>query len=92
MKIIKATYGDVDCTDVMQKRMKNNILITHSNNNIIGDPSTGNVKYLNVEIEHDEKIHNLSIREGDLMFFHFLQKTSLEYFILTTTLLKYILQ
>jgi len=80
MKIIKATYGDVDCTDVMQKRMKNNILITHSNNNIIGDPSTGTVKYLNVEIEHDEKIHNLSIREGDLLVFPLSTKNKLGIF------------
>lgn len=92
MIIKKATYGNVNCTEILQKKVKNNILIMHANNNIIGDPSPGTVKHLNVEIEYDEKVYNLSIEEGKLLVFPLSTKESLVYFILTIIHLKYILQ
>lgn len=80
MIIKKATYGNVNCTEILQKKVKNNILIIHANNNIIGDPSPGTVKHLDVEIEHDEKIHNLSIEEGKLLVFPLSTKRKLGIF------------
>lgn len=80
MIIKKATYGNVNCTEILQKKIKNNILIIHANNNIIGDPSPGTVKHLDVEIEHDEKIHNLSIEEGKLLVFPLSTKRKLGIF------------
>ena len=59
MKIIKATYGGQDCTDILQAKIISNKLVIRVNNDIIGDPSVGNVKYL--EIEWNYKIKNLQI-------------------------------
>jgi len=51
MNIIKATYGGVDCTSIIQLKVKNDKLIVRANNNIIGDPAVGSVKTLNVTLE-----------------------------------------
>ena len=67
MKIIKATYGGKDCTEIVTEKIKNNSLILLSNNSIIGDTMTGVVKYLIVEAEVDGKIVKESIREGNLL-------------------------
>lgn len=55
MKILKATYGGKDCTQQIQNRVKNNELFVRVDNNIIGDPSIGQVKYLSVEWEFEGK-------------------------------------
>lgn len=62
MKIIKATYGGQDCTDILQAKIISNKLVIRVNNDIIGDPSVGNVKYLEIEFEDGYKD---KIREGD---------------------------
>lgn len=67
MKIIKATYGNKDCTEKLQSKVKGNSLIIHANNSIIGDPQVGVVKYLKVEAEIDGKIINESVKEGGLL-------------------------
>ena len=52
MNVIKATYGEVDCTQQIQSRVNGNKLIIRSNNDIIGDTQPGVVKYLEIEIEN----------------------------------------
>jgi hypothetical protein len=51
MNIIKASYGGVDCTEIVKSRIKNGSLILRSDNNIIGDPSVGKTKNLIVNID-----------------------------------------
>jgi hypothetical protein len=80
MKIIKATYGDVDCTQQIQSRINGNKLIIRSNNNIIGDTQPGVVKYLEVEIEHEGKISNHKIQEHHLFVFPKSETTKLGIF------------
>jgi hypothetical protein len=67
MKIIKADYGGVDCTSILQSKVRSNSLIVHSNNSIVGDPTPGIVKYLNVQVELDGKIINQTVKEGGLL-------------------------
>ena len=62
MKITKATYGGVDCTDELQGLAVAGKLVVRANNNIIGDPAVGQVKYL--EIEFDDGFQ-AQIKEGD---------------------------
>lgn len=66
MFIIKATYGGVDCTSVLQNKVISGKIVIRSNNNIIGDPSVGNVKYLEVEFNDG---HKESVREGGTLVY-----------------------
>jgi hypothetical protein len=50
MNITKASYGGVDCTEIVKSRIKNGSLILRSDNNIIGDPSVGKTKNLVITI------------------------------------------
>lgn len=61
MIITKATYGDVDCTEIIKSKVKDNRLILRVCNDIIGDTKPGIVKYLKIEI-NDEYYE---IKEGD---------------------------
>jgi len=67
MKIIKATYGDVDCTDIIQSKIINDQLIIRADNSIIGDPKSGVVKFLEIEYEIDKKKFSEKIKEGNLL-------------------------
>ena len=67
MKIIKATYGNRDCTEELNKKIRNDSLIVHANNSIVGDPSVGTVKYLKVEAEIEGRIYKESVKEGSLL-------------------------
>lgn len=69
MKIIKANYGEVDCTQKIQSKVNGDKLIVRSNNDIIGDPLPGIVKYLDLEIEYNNTIHNFKIKEHELFVF-----------------------
>jgi hypothetical protein len=69
MKIIKATYGGVDCTDIIQSKVNNDKLIIRSNNDIVGDTQPGVVKYLDIEIDHEGNISNHKIKEHNLFVF-----------------------
>lgn len=64
MNIIKATYGNRDCTDNL--KIVNDNLVVRVNNNICGDPLVGQVKYLVIEWEHEGIIQTNTFREGDL--------------------------
>jgi hypothetical protein len=69
MRIIKATYGDTECTNQIESKIIKNKLIVRSNNDIIGDTRPGVIKYLKIEIEHEGLISNHQIKEGDLFIF-----------------------
>jgi hypothetical protein len=62
MNITKASYGNVDCTEIVKSRIKNGSLILRSDNNIIGDPSVGKSKNLIITINGK----NFTIPEGHL--------------------------
>jgi hypothetical protein len=66
MKIIKATYGGDDCTNVLQSKIVAGKIVVRSNNDIIGDPAIGNVKYLEVEFDDG---HVEVVREGDTLVY-----------------------
>lgn len=69
MKVIKATYGGVDCTQQIQSKINGNKLIIRSSNDIIGDTQPGVVKYLEVEIEYNGEISNHKVQEHTLLVF-----------------------
>lgn len=69
MKVIKATYGGVDCTDVISKKVVGNQLIVRSNNDIIGDTAVGQVKFLEVELLTDKGTLFKSIAEGGILVY-----------------------
>lgn len=67
MKIISATYGNVDCADKLTDRIRNGRLFTHINNGIIGDPLSGQVKTLHLTYEIDGIVNELEAKEGDFI-------------------------
>lgn len=69
MKVIKATYGGVDCTDVISKRVVGNQLIVRSNNDIIGDTVVGQVKFLEVELLTDKGPLFKRVSEGGILVY-----------------------
>jgi len=56
MNIIKATYGGIDCTEIVRSKVRNGSLILRSDNNIIGDPQVGKIKKLVIDIDGDEHV------------------------------------
>lgn len=62
LKIIKAIYGGINCTDLIQNKIIDNKLVIRSNNDIIGDPLMGQIKYLDIEFDDGFKAH---VKEGD---------------------------
>jgi hypothetical protein len=69
LKILKATYGGVDCTSQIQSKVNGNKLIIRSGNDIIGDTQPGTVKYLEIQIEHEGEISNHQTKEHNLFVF-----------------------
>lgn len=65
MKILKATYGGMDCTDIVSKRVANNSLRLNVSNKIVGDPMVGQLKYLDIEYVLDGKITTGKWAEGE---------------------------
>jgi len=65
MNITKASYGGVDCTELVKLRVRNGSLILHSDNNIIGDPAVGKLKALVVIVDDKE----YTTLEGDLFVY-----------------------
>jgi hypothetical protein len=69
MKIIKATYGNVDCIKQVESKINGEKLIIRSSNDIIGDTQSGVVKYLELEIENEGIITTHKIKEHNLFTF-----------------------
>ena len=67
MIITKATYGGVDCTDLIQSKIKGDRLILRADNNLIGDTMVGVVKYLQIEGKYETEPFVSTTREGDLL-------------------------
>jgi hypothetical protein len=67
MNITKATYGGVDCTEIIISKIKNNILIIRSDNSIIGDTSPGIIKYLEIEGIYNGNKFNEKVKEGEFL-------------------------
>jgi hypothetical protein len=69
LKILKATYGGVDCTSQIQSKVNGNKLIIRSGNDIIGDTQPGTVKYLEIQTEYKGEISNHKTKEHNLFVF-----------------------
>jgi hypothetical protein len=69
MKIISATYGGVDCTAQIQSRVNGNTISVRSNNDIIGDPSSGNHKLLIITLEDENGESTHHIDEGNVFVY-----------------------
>lgn len=69
MKINKATYGTFDCTSIIQSKVINDKLFIMVDNNIVGDPEIGKVKYLTIEGELNGNPFKEVIQEGTLYSF-----------------------
>ena len=69
MKIIKATYGGKDCLSQISNKVTGNSLILRSNNSIIGDPSVGVRKTLEITLEDNGVVHTISALEGNLIIY-----------------------
>jgi hypothetical protein len=67
MRIISAKYGGMDCTEIVRTRVKFDKLMLMVNNDIIGDPSVGQVKSLELSWEHDDLVHLDYYKEGSLV-------------------------
>lgn len=76
MNIVKATYGGVDCTEIIKMRARNGSLFLRSDNSIIGDPSSGKVKKLIINIDNVE----YTTIEGDLFIYPKLKNKKLGIF------------
>lgn len=68
MKIIKATYGSKDVTDIVKSKINNNTLIIKASNSLFGDPQVGKLKHLNVEIEINGSIETHSAVENTYLY------------------------
>jgi len=70
MKIIQAKYGISgqyrDVTEILQSRVRNDELYVTVNNNIAGDPASGSVKHLSIEIEHAGQIKQYIFNENTI--------------------------
>lgn len=67
MKILKATYGNRNCADVLQKLVKNDTLMVLASNSLVGDPNEGNIKFLNVEVELNGEYITHTVKEGEFL-------------------------
>lgn len=65
LNIKKATYGNVDCTELIKQRVRNDSLVLYIDNNIIGDPLIGIKKNFIINIDNKEFI----IPEGELFVY-----------------------
>ena len=67
MKIIKATYGDKDVTDIVMSRAKDDNLVIQASNSIFGDPCVGKIKKLIIDVEFDGASEQYSIPENSFI-------------------------
>jgi hypothetical protein len=65
IKITYATYGGVDCLEIIKSKIQNNKLILRVDNSIIGDPQIGNIKYLEIKIDGNFQ----KIQEGNTLVY-----------------------
>jgi hypothetical protein len=66
MRIIKASYGGVDFTELIQSKVKNNKLNLRASNNIFGDVNVGVLKWLEIEAEINGVIFKEKYKENTI--------------------------
>ena len=66
MRILTATYGGVDCTDLVQSKVKGDALVLRSSNSLMGDTKVGEVKYLHIEAELAGEVFIEDVKEGGI--------------------------
>ena len=66
MKIIKAVYGNKDCTEQILNKVVGNKLIVRADNQTFGDPMLGVVKWLEITYEEGGETHTQKWKEGSL--------------------------
>lgn len=69
MKIIKATYGDVDVSSIVSSKIKNDKIKFLVGNHLFGDTKVGQIKYLETEIELDGIIFTNKTKEHNIFTF-----------------------
>lgn len=67
MEIIKATYGGLDCTEQIKRKVVNGKLIVRADNSICGDPLVGVTKHLHITAIIDGEEITQSFKEGLLV-------------------------
>lgn len=68
LEILSASYGNVDCTNEIKRRLGNkNILTINVNNSIIGDTMPGVVKYLTIDYIWCGIKKTISIQENKIL-------------------------
>ena len=55
MRVICGFYGGKECTDKLI--VKDDKLVIRANNDIVGDPQVGQVKWLSIDWEHKGELH-----------------------------------
>lgn len=65
MNITKASYGGVDCLEIIKSKIRGDKLVLRVDNNIVGDTMVGVVKFLEIEING---VHQ-KIKEGDTLVY-----------------------
>jgi hypothetical protein len=66
MIITKATYGDVDCTEIVKSKVSGQTIVLRASNDLIGDTQPGVVKFLNITLNHQGIDYTESVKEGNL--------------------------
>ena len=69
MRILKATYGDIDVSEKLKTKIHNNNIFLLVNNSFFGDTKPGVVKYLETQIELDGLIFSNKVIENDFFVF-----------------------
>lgn len=67
MKILKATYGDKDVTDIVRSKAQSNHLMIQASNSIFGDPCVGKVKKLVIDIDTNGKFEQYVVQENSFI-------------------------
>jgi len=66
MKILSATYGGIDIVNLISSKISGDKLLLKVNNDIIGDPQPGILKYLEIQYEYNGEILNGSYKENTI--------------------------
>jgi hypothetical protein len=67
MKVLSASYGDLDVANKMQDLISKNQKKFYISNEIFGDPNPSNVKYFQMKIESNQVIKEYKCKENDIL-------------------------
>lgn len=80
MKVLKATYGDKDVTDIVKSKAQSNHLMIQASNSIFGDPQYGVPKTLSISVIEDGIVKDYSCKEESYICIPNLSKKKLGIF------------